>query len=173
LYICKNNLKKNIMAVLLGGIGAARRRTESADASSEIKKVLKLAFPKIKFSVRKRSGGNSVTIEWENGPTVREVQAYTKDFEMGSFDGMTDMYTYDNRNKNIPQVKYLFYNRYMSKKLEEFLRAEITKGWNFDNMKDWEKEAAIEREMRKDFNSTSLPAGLSGFQRKNIGRVKL
>jgi len=160
------------MAVLLGGIGAARK-TESTDAGTEIRKVLKIAFPKIKFSVRQRSGGNSITIDWENGPTVREVQAYTKDFEMGSFDGMTDMYTYDNRNKNIPQVKYLFLNRYMSKKLEEFLRSEITKGWNFEGMKDWQKEAAIEREMRKDFNSTSLPAGLAGINRRRIGFVKL
>lgn len=160
------------MTVLLGGIGAARK-TESADAGAEIRKVLKMAFPKIKFSVRKRSGGNSINIDWENGPTVREVQAYTKDFEMGSFDGMTDMYTYDNRNKNIPQVKYLFLNRYMSKKLAQFLKAEITKGWNFDNMKEWEKEVAIEREMYKDFNSTSLPAGLAGINRKRIGFVKL
>lgn len=160
------------MAVLLGGIGASRK-TESADAGAEIRKVLKIAFPGIKFSVRKRSGGNSITIEWENGPTVKQVQSYTNDFKMGSFDGMTDMYSYDNKNKNIPQVKYIFYNRYMSKKLAEFLRSEITKGWNFDNMKDWEKEIAIEREMYKDFNSTSLPAGLSGIKKHNIGRVKL
>lgn len=161
------------MAVLLGGIGAARRRTESADAGSEIRKVLKIAFPGIKFSVTKRSGGNSITIDWENGPTIKQVKAYTNDFEMGSFDGMTDSYTYDNRNKNIPQVKYIFYNRYMSKKLAEFLRSEIIKGWNFDNMKEWEKEVAIEREMYKDFNSTPLPAGLAGFNRKKIGFVKL
>jgi hypothetical protein len=61
----------------------------------------------------------------------------------------------------------------MSKKLAEFLKAEITKGWNFDNMKEWEKEVAIEREMYKDFNSTSLPAGLAGINRRKIGFVKL
>ena len=65
-----------------------------------MRKVLKIAFPGIKFSVKKRSGGNSITIEWENGPTLKQVQAYTNDFKMGSFDGMTDMYSYDNRNKN-------------------------------------------------------------------------
>jgi ABC-type dipeptide/oligopeptide/nickel transport system ATPase subunit len=161
------------MAVLLGAIGAARRRTESADESSEIKKVLKLAFPKIKFSVRKRAGGNSVTIEWENGPTVREVQAYTKDFEMGSFDGMTDMYTYDNRNKNIPQVKYLFLDREMSKNLKAFMQKEIEKTHSFKGMDEWEKEREIYRLMREDFKNSSLPAGLSGVNRKRIGFVKL
>ena len=150
------------MAVLLGGIGANRNRTESADAASEIRKVLKVAFPKIKFSVTKRSGGNSVNIDWENGPTKKEVQAYTRDFEMGNFDAMTDSYSFSNRNKNIPQVKYLFWNRYISKNLYNYLKQEIEKGWNFEGMNDYQKQLLIEREIDKDFNSTSLPAGING-----------
>jgi hypothetical protein len=163
------------MAVLLGGIGGPRRKTEAANAASEIRKVLKIAFPNIKFSVTSENyaGGNSIRVNWENGPTVKQVQQYTKDFEMGSFNGMEDIYEMTNYNKNIPQVKYLFLNRSMSKNLKEFLEKEIEKKYDFKEMDKWEKEREIYRLMREDFSSTPLPAGLSGMNRNKIGFVKL
>ena len=163
------------MAVLLGGIGAPRRKTEAANAGSEIRKVLKMAFPGIKFSVNSETyaGGNSIRVNWENGPTVKQVNQYTKDFEMGSFNGMEDIYEMSNYNKNIPQVKYLFLNRSMSKNLKEFLEKEIEKKYDFKGMDKWEKEREMYRLMREDFNSTPLSAGLSGMYRRKIGFVKL
>lgn len=163
------------MAVLLGGIGAPRKRTEVAEAASEIRKVLKMAFPGINFSVKSEnySGGDSIRVNWENGPTVKQVNRYTKDFEYGSFNGMEDIYEINNRNKNIPQTKYLFLNREMSKNLKDFYKKELEKTHNFKGMPEWEKERKLWRLMKDEFEDSSLPAGLSGIKRKNIGRVKL
>ena len=163
------------MTVLLGGIGGPRKKTEAASASSEIRKVLKIAFPNIKFSVNSSTyaGGNSIRVNWENGPTVKQVEQYTKDFQMGNFNGMEDIYEMSNYNKNIPQVKYLFLNREMSKNLKAFMEKEIKKTHSFKGMDEWEKEREIYRLMREDFKNSSLPAGLSGMNRKRIGFVKL
>lgn len=46
-------------------------------------------------------------------------------FEYGSFDGMTDLYTADNRIADLPQTKYLFVNREMSQATKDALLAEI------------------------------------------------
>ena len=163
------------MAVLLGSIGASRSRTDAAKASEEIRKVLKIAFPGIKFSVKSStySGGDSVRISWENGPTMKQVEQYTKDFQYGNFNSMEDIYENTNTNKNIPQVKYLFLDREMSKNLADFLRKEIIKKHDFSRIDEYEKEREIYRLSRADFNSTALPPGLAGINRRKIGFVKL
>lgn len=62
-------------------IGAVNIRTE-----------LKKAFPGVKFSVRSDSFsmGNSIDIDWTDGPSRAEVEAITDKYEYGTFDAMTD-----------------------------------------------------------------------------------
>lgn len=57
-----------------------------------IRAALKEAFPEIKFSVksRKYSGGSSITVRWNDGPTESQVDAIAEAFQGGYFDGMTD-----------------------------------------------------------------------------------
>lgn len=38
--------------------------------------------------------------------TVKQISAFVGKFQAGSFDGMTDCYNYDNKNRDLPQVKY-------------------------------------------------------------------
>ena len=73
------------------------KKSSHALAAANIRRELKAAFPGIKFSVRSDSysGGDSVDIRWELGPTSREVDAITNKYQEGSFDGMVDLYTYD------------------------------------------------------------------------------
>ena len=73
------------------------KKSSHALAAANIRRELKSAFPGIKFSVRSDcySGGDSVDIRWELGPTSREVDAITNKYQEGSFDGMVDLYTYD------------------------------------------------------------------------------
>lgn len=61
------------------------------------KKLLQDAFPHVKFSVRysSYSGGNSLDVSWEFGPSRKEVERIADQFQSGSFDGMTDCYEYD------------------------------------------------------------------------------
>lgn len=66
-------------------------------AAKNIRIELKAAFPGVKFSVKtsRYSMGNSIDINWTDGPTNDQVSAITCRYEAGSFDGMTDCYNYE------------------------------------------------------------------------------
>jgi len=68
------------------------RYIDAADHAKIIRKVLKEAFPGVKFSVRtkKYSGGASININWTDGPTQWDVQDLVLPLSGGYFDGMTD-----------------------------------------------------------------------------------
>ena len=112
--------------------------TEAARAAQAIRKELKAAFPTVKFSVRSEnySGGNSVSIGYEDGPLTDSVNAIVAKYEYGSFDGMTDMYTIDNNRDDIPQAKYVMVNRHMSKETGQKIRAKIIKDFGIENPED-------------------------------------
>lgn len=82
-------------------------------AAVNIRKELKKAFPKIKFSVRKTHYG-SLNIGWTNGPKTAEVSKITNKYLDGHFNGMEDIYK-SNDNNVWPSVfggaKYIFHNR--------------------------------------------------------------
>lgn len=40
--------------------------------------------------------------------TFKAIEAFAKQFQMGSFNGMEDIYEYDNKSVDFPQVKYVF-----------------------------------------------------------------
>lgn len=63
-------------------------------AAKNIRIELKKAFPSVKFSVKSESfsGGDAVDISWEGNPARSEVEAITKKYQYGVFDGMTDSY---------------------------------------------------------------------------------
>jgi hypothetical protein len=58
-----------------------------------IRKALAAKFPGTKFSVRGKSysGGASISVNWTDGPSKREVEAITDRFAAGRFNGMIDM----------------------------------------------------------------------------------
>lgn len=62
-------------------------------AAVNIRKVLKSAFPKVKFSVRR--DGSSIDIRWTDGPVGQRVTEAVSRFKAGRFDGMTDSYEYN------------------------------------------------------------------------------
>lgn len=65
--------------------------------AANIRKELARAFPGQKFSVTSKSfsGGNSIDVWYEYGPTTEAVDKIISKFEQGSFDGSDDSYTYD------------------------------------------------------------------------------
>lgn len=65
----------------------------TTDTAKLIRAQLKAKFPGIKFSVRsdKYSGGSSIRINWEDGPTDVMVTAIVSPFAGSGFDGMQDM----------------------------------------------------------------------------------
>lgn len=54
---------------------------------------LKVAFPGVKFTVRKSDHG-SINIGWIDGPTAAQVKTIAGKYSGGSFDGMDDSYGY-------------------------------------------------------------------------------
>lgn len=90
-----------------------KTQSTHAQAAKLVRQDLKKAFPSVKFSVKSRSyaGGNSIDIQWTNGPTHDNVVKVVGKYEQGTFDAMTDYYNYDNIRNDIPQVKYLLATR--------------------------------------------------------------
>ncbi|QNE46133.1 hypothetical protein F1C58_03880 [Glaciihabitans sp. INWT7] len=64
------------------------------DTAKLVRGALKSAFPGVKFSVRMSSGTASawMRVQWDDGPTTREVDAITTRFEGRKFNSMTDGY---------------------------------------------------------------------------------
>ena len=102
---------------------ATRIKTTHAAAAQAIRQDLKKAFPGVKFKVRSNSFsmGNSVDVDWTDGPTRDEVNRIIGRYQYGHFDGMQDLYEYSNRRRDIPQAKYVSGSRSMS----EQVRAEL------------------------------------------------
>jgi hypothetical protein len=69
----------------------------ATDLAKHIRKALKAAFPRTKFSVRSDyySMGSSVRIRWTDGPTTKQVDAITDRFSGISFDGSDDSTHYN------------------------------------------------------------------------------
>lgn len=92
-----------------------------AETAKAIRKELKKEFPLVKFSVtsQKYSGGNSVYIEWLNGPSSYMVDKIVYKYQQGDFNGMEDVYENTNRRNDIPQVKYVQVRREVSEELQQ------------------------------------------------------
>lgn len=105
-----------------------------AAAAAAIREELKAAYPAIKFRVTSRSFsmGNDVNVRWTDGPFAFEVEDIIGKYQQGSFDGMADIYNYDNRRDDIPQVKYVFAERELSLEKARVLAEELRESWDVD-----------------------------------------
>lgn len=109
-------------------------KTEAAQAAALIRKELKSAFPNVKFSVRSQtySGGDAVYVSYTDGPVQADVQKITGKYQMGHFDGMIDLYEYDNTRDDIPQAKHVMVTRSWSEEVKNELVAKYEKIDGFD-----------------------------------------
>lgn len=84
-------------------------------AAKNIRTELKAAFPGVKFTVRTKSytGGDSINVGWVDGPLAKDVDAIVNKYKAGSFDGMTDSYTYETTpfTAVFGDAGYIFTNR--------------------------------------------------------------
>ena len=109
-------------------------QTESAKAALMIKTILKREYPSVRFSVRSDNfaNGNSVRISWVDGVPTKEIEGFARQFESGTFDGMTDCYNYDN-TANHPQAKYVHCQRDVSPEKNAIIREQLAKLMNIEN----------------------------------------
>lgn len=111
-------------------ISSAGKIIGYALAAKNIRTELKKAFPCVKFSVRSESysGGDSIHVYWTDGPTADEVSDITAKYEKGSFDGMRDIYEYNNDNvfcQVFGSAKYIIASRNESDDLLKKVAAEM------------------------------------------------
>ena len=96
-----------------------KQTSTHAQAAKMIRQFLKANNIDGRVTSKSYSMGNSINVRVENlDPTIlKVVELYAAQFEYGSFNGMTDCYEYDNKNDDIPQVKFVFVNNEMSKEV--------------------------------------------------------
>ena len=121
-----------------------KERSAHAMAASEIRRELKKAYPTIKFSVTSEcfSMGNSVRIHWVDGPTTTQIDDIVKKYQFGNFDGMKDLYEYDNHIDGLSQVKYVQTSRTISDVIKMDVKDKIEKLYGI-NMSD--QKAVMEK----------------------------
>lgn len=112
----------------------ARTLSSQAAAAKMIRAELKAAFPTVTFKVTSKSFsmGDSVHIDWTNGPTAADVDAIVGKYEYGHFDGMDDSYHYSNRRDDIPQSKYVSTDRHYTDEARRAALAYVNRRWGWD-----------------------------------------
>jgi hypothetical protein len=132
-----------------------KTKSQHALTAQAIRKELKLHFPLIKFSVKSDSfaGGNSVRVEWNNGPTYEKVEALVGKYQYGRFDGMQDLYEYNNSRSDIPQVKYVQVQRTITK---DIIDIAFEDGKNY--FSDWENVKGMDYCVRDKMGRLYTPS---------------
>jgi len=120
---------------------AKRQLTGAALTAKMIKARLTALYPRVKFSVTSDtfSMGNSVDIRWTDGPTSDAVNAITKQYQYGSFDGMTDSYDYTGIDPELgcDGAKYVHCHRRTSTEYREMIAAKAKEHYGALNPDDY------------------------------------
>jgi hypothetical protein len=108
--------------------------SNQAQAAKAIRNELKAAFPGVTFKVTSDSFsmGDSVDIRWTNGPTSEAVNAITRKYQYGHFDGMVDLYEYSNKRQDIPQSKFVQTDRGYTDDARRAALAYVNRYWGWD-----------------------------------------
>lgn len=133
-----------------------------------IRKILRNAFPSTKFRVRigRGAGVSSVDIHWTDGPSTRRVDALVHGFSAGHFDGMQDMYEYDNSKRLLvegvayePGTRYIFASRDKSPRFVwRAAQAVMDYRWAMEPGEELELQAAVDT-----LGANLTPAGVRDF----------
>lgn len=136
-----------------------KKLSSHAAAAKAIREELKKAFPGIKFSVTSDSFsmGDSVHIDWTDGPTTNEVDSIVNKYQYGNFNGMEDMYENTNSREDIPQTKYVQTSRNKSDAVKELVNQ--CPVFNGD---DWHNRP--EAILYRIFSKSSLPANATNLR---------
>ena len=104
------------------------KASSHSNCAAAIREELKKEMPNYKFSVRSETfaGGDAVRISWENGPTVKQIEAIVNKYAYGRFDSMEDL-SYSEHNDDLPQAKYVTTYREINPELKEAVKADLLK----------------------------------------------
>jgi hypothetical protein len=101
-------IKENphLISVNEGGNGKPARVIAAKNLRIELKK----AYTAVKFSIRTKvfSGGDDMTVNYDDGPRIAVIRKMAEKYESGNFDGMEDIYNYNSTawTRTFGDVKY-------------------------------------------------------------------
>lgn len=103
----------------------------AAETAKKIRKMLKEAFPSIKFSVRSStySMGSNVYVHWTDGPLQSDVNEILSRFKSGYFDGGEDMYVstgYEWEGKTVIGAEHFSSSRQLSPERKAAIEAKLS-----------------------------------------------
>jgi hypothetical protein len=115
--------------------------TRAAETAKVIRTTLKQHYPAVGFTVKSHNfaGGDSVNVDWTDGPTTEAINRLIAEYESGTFDPTCDLYEYRTDKPNHPTAKYVGTSRHFSPAVYAAKRAELVKkygipeGINDDN----------------------------------------
>ena len=117
----------------------SKRYIDIAEVAKIIRRELRVAFPGTTFSVRSErySMGCHITVRWEDGPSIKAVEAITDQRYGSSFDSMTDSSISHDTEFNGELVHFAGSRPY--------LQREITPAFEQSALRAWEALGACER----------------------------
>ena len=132
--MARDSMAKALAAANPGFVPVSEKVNSLVAAAKNMRIELKAAFPRVKFAVRteRYSGGNSINVDWEDGPVGVQVEAIVFKYSGGNFDGMTDSYEYRRSawTDAFGKGKYVFANRrYSDVAVASALRTVFARGF--------------------------------------------
>lgn len=99
----------------------ARKLSTHAAVASIVRKHLKSLGIACEARSESFAGGNAVRVKVvdQNPETIESIKSFCSTYQAGHFNGMDDIYEYDNCSKDIPQVKYLTVSNQASESLRQ------------------------------------------------------
>lgn len=147
------------------------------ETAKMVRKILKEAYPMIKFSVRSStySMGASIHIEYWGGPTEKEIEDLVGILQGASFDGMTDCKSYHACYIDGELVRsgadFIFINRKFTAAMLKPIADEVCARWQIESAEiincasgayashyDWGIIRRIGNEKRNASYSQALPS---------------
>lgn len=108
---------------------------DCCEVAKIVRKELKKAFPKQKFSVRssKYSGGSSIDVGWLDDPSEKEVNGVIGHYHGATFDGSIDLKSYHDSTHEGESVHfgndYIFTKRSFSTEFMQEKHLQYAKEW--------------------------------------------
>lgn len=151
---------------------AQKTLSTHAATAQAIRTTLKQAWPRVTFRVRSKSfsNGDSVHVDWTDGPTSEAVNALIRQYQEGHFDGMIDLYEYSNRRDDIPQTKFVQAQRDMSAEAQRAIVDYLNRTMYGYNLRLIEREYRGRTWLEIDPSSDAPRGNNSGWQSHDIWR---
>jgi hypothetical protein len=129
-------------------------KLDSKSAAALARRILKVSFPGVKFSVRHsvHAGGSSVDIRYTDGPAYNLVDSNMKQLTGVGFDSMTDCKTFDSKTFQFEGQTYEVSHSWISvhRTISEEARNKFIDGLNLaENHGMRDLDGYVYREMRK------------------------